>query len=173
MAQAGQLNIRDIIKKEYKKCAIDPAYFMSKFCIIQHPIRGKVAFNLYDFKQETLNAFVDNRYNIVLKARQIVLSTLVAGYALWMMLFGSDQNVLVIATTQDTAKNLVTTVRIMHQNLRGWLRGDCTEDNKLSLAFANGSQIKAIASSPDAGRSEALSLLILDEAAFIDFAEEI
>ena len=173
MAQAGQLNIRDIIKKEYKKCALDPAYFMRKFCIIQHPIRGKVAFNLYDFQQETLNAFIDNRYNIVLKARQIGLSTLVAGYALWMMLFNSDQNVLVIATKQDTAKNLVTKVRIMHMNLPVWLRGDCTEDNKLSLAFANGSQIKAIASSPDAGRSEALSLLILDEAAFIEFSEEI
>ena len=107
MAQAGQLNIRDIIKKEYKKCALDPAYFMRKFCIIQHPIRGKVAFNLYDFQQETLNAFIDNRYNIVLKARQIGLSTLVAGYALWMMLFNSDQNVLVIATKQDTAKNFL------------------------------------------------------------------
>lgn len=173
MAQAGQLNIRDVIKKEYKKCAIDPAYFLKKFCVIQHPIRGKVAFNLYDFQQDTLQDFVDHRYNIVLKARQIGLSTLVAGYALWMMLFNNDQNVLVIATKQDTAKNLVTKVRIMHQNLPVWLRGECTEDNKLSLAFANGSQIKAIASSPDAGRSEALSLLILDEAAFIEFSEEI
>jgi hypothetical protein len=47
------------------------------------------------------------------------------------------------------------------------------EDNKLSLRLTNGSQIKAIASSPDAGRSEALSLLIFDEAAFIDDIDEI
>jgi hypothetical protein len=51
----------------------------------------------------------------------------------------------------------------MHANLPVWLRGNCTTDNKLSLQFANGSQIKAVASSKDAGRSEALSLLILDE----------
>ena len=173
MAQQGQPNLRDIIKSEYKKCALDPAYFLRRFCVIQHPIRGKVAFNLYDFQQDTLEDFIKHRYNVVLKARQIGLSTLVAGYALWLMLFNNDQNVLVIATKQDTAKNLVTKVRIMHTNLPVWLRGDCTEDNKLSLAFANGSQIKAIASSPDAGRSEALSLLILDEAAFIDSSEEI
>lgn len=170
---APQPDIKEIIKSEYKKCALDPAYFMRKFCVIQHPIRGKVAFNLYDFQQDTLEAFVDNRFNIVLKARQIGLSTLVGGYALWLMLFNNDQNVLVIATKQSTAKNLVTKVRVMHQNLPVWLRGDCTEDNKLNLSFANGSQIKAIASSLDAGRSEALSLLILDECAFIEGSDEI
>ena len=173
MTQKAAPNIREIIKSEYKKCALDPAYFMRKFCVIQHPVKGKISFNLYDFQEETLNAFVDHRFNVVLKARQIGLSTLVAGYALWLMLFNSDQNVLVIATKQETAKNLVTKVRVMHTNLPVWLRGECTEDNKLSLALANGSQIKAIASSPDAGRSEALSLLILDEAAFIDSSAEI
>jgi len=173
MAQSQATQLRDIIKKEYKRCALDSAHFLKKYCIIQHPIRGKIPFNLYDFQEETLGKFLDNRFNIVLKARQIGLSTLVAGYSLWLMLFHNDQNILVIATKQDTAKNLVTKVRVMHQNLPVWLRGNCTEDNKLSLSFFNGSQIKAIASSPDAGRSEALSLLILDEGAFIDGAEEI
>jgi hypothetical protein len=87
------------------------------------------------------------------------------------MLFHNDKNVLVIATKQEVAKNLVTKVRYMHANLPIWLRGTCVEDNKLSMRFANGSQIKAVASSPDAGRSEALSLLILDECAFIEDAE--
>ena len=56
----------------------------------------------------------------------------------------------------------------MHANLPKWLKQMCVEDNKLSLRYANGSQIKAISSKEEAGRSEALSLLILDEAAFID-----
>lgn len=173
MATQVSDQLRDIIKREYKACAVSPTHFLKKYCIIQHPLRGKIPFNLYDFQEDTLNDFLKHRFNIVLKARQIGLSTLVAGYSLWLMLFNTDQNILVIATKQDTAKNLVTKVRVMHQNLPVWLRGDCTEDNKLSLAFANGSQIKAIASSPDAGRSEALSLLILDEGAFIDSSEEI
>ena len=56
----------------------------------------------------------------------------------------------------------------MYDNLPAWLKTAIIENNKLSLRFKNGSQIKAIASNESAGRSEALSLLILDEAAFIE-----
>lgn len=164
-------DLKEIIKQEYKKCAVNPAYFLSKYSYIQHPTRGRMLFDLYHYQKDALKDFDDHDYNIVLKGRQIGISTLVAGYSLWLLLFHRDKNILVIATKQETAKNLVTKVRFMHQNLPVWLRGSVTTDNKLSLQFANGSQIKAVASSKDAGRSEALSLLILDEAAFIDDAE--
>ena len=160
--------LKEAIKREYAKCATDPVYFLGKYGIIQHPVRGKVNFNLYDFQEKSLESFMQHDYNIVLKARQLGLSTLTAGYALWMMTFQPDKNILVIATKQETAKNLVTKVRVMHANLPGWLKQPCVEDNKLSLRYKNGSQIKAVASSEESGRSEALSLLIIDEAAFID-----
>ena len=160
--------LKEAIKREYTKCATDPVYFLGKYGIIQHPVRGKVNFNLYDFQEKSLESFMQHDYNIVLKARQLGLSTLTAGYALWMMTFQPDKNILVIATKQETAKNLVTKVRVMHANLPGWLKQPCVEDNKLSLRYKNGSQIKAVASSEESGRSEALSLLIIDEAAFID-----
>ena len=165
--------IKDVIKQEYIKCAKDPVYFLMKYCMIQHPIRGKIPFALYEFQQETVRDFVDNRFNVILKARQLGISTLTAGYSLWLMTFFQDKNILVIATKQDTAKNLVTKVRVMHANLPSWLKQRCTEDNKLNLRYTNGSQIKASASGPEAARSEALSLLILDEAAFIDKIDEI
>ena len=160
--------LKEAIKREYAKCATDPVYFLGKYGVIQHPVRGKVNFNLYDFQEKSLQSFMQHDYNIVLKARQLGLSTLTAGYALWMMTFQPDKNILVIATKQETAKNLVTKVRVMHANLPGWLKQPCVEDNKLSLRYKNGSQIKAVASSEESGRSEALSLLIIDEAAFID-----
>ena len=160
--------LKEAIKREYAKCATDPTYFLGKYGIIQHPVKGKVNFNLYDFQEKSLKSFMKHDYNIVLKARQLGLSTLTAGYALWMMTFQPDKNILVIATKQETAKNLVTKVRVMHANLPGWLKQPCVEDNKLSLRYKNGSQIKAVASSEESGRSEALSLLIIDEAAFID-----
>ena len=166
-------SLKDIIAEEYKKCAVDPIHFMKKYCMIQHPVRGKIPFHLFPFQEKTLTQFAGNRFNIVLKSRQTGISTLSAGYALWKMIFNGDFNVLVIATKQDVAKNLVTKVRVMHELLPSWLKGGSMEDNKLSLRLTNGSQIKAIASSPDAGRSEALSLLIFDEAAFIDDIDEI
>jgi hypothetical protein len=166
-------SLKEIIAEEYKKCAVDPIHFMKKYCMIQHPVRGKIPFHLFPFQEKTLTQFANNRFNIVLKSRQTGISTLSAGYALWKMIFNSDFNVLVIATKQDVAKNLVTKVRVMHELLPTWLKNGSMEDNKLSLRLTNGSQIKAIASSPDAGRSEALSLLIFDEAAFIDDIDEI
>jgi len=165
--------LKEVIKSEYIKCAQDPVYFLKKYCMIQHPIKGKIPFTLYPFQEETVNDFKDNRFNIILKARQLGISTLTAGYSLWQMTFFQDKNILVIATKQDTAKNLVTKVRVMHANLPSWLKQRCVEDNKLSLRYVNGSQIKAVASSTEAARSEALSLLILDEAAFIDKIDDI
>jgi phage FluMu gp28-like protein len=108
-------------------------------------------------------------YNIILKSRQLGISTLVAGYALWLCIFNADKNVLVIATKQEVAKTLVTKVREMYDCLPMWIKRNSltTEHNKLSIRFKNGSQIKAESSSPDAGRSLSLSLLVLDEAAFI------
>ena len=165
--------IKEVIKTEYIKCAKDPVYFLKKYCMIQHPMKGKIPFALYDFQEKTVQQFADKRFNVILKARQLGISTLTAGYSLWLMTFHQDKNILVIATKQDTAKNLVTKVRVMHANLPSWLKQKCTEDNKLNLRYVNGSQIKASASGPEAARSEALSLLVLDEAAFIDKIDDI
>jgi hypothetical protein len=91
------------------------------------------------------------------------------------MLFFQDKNVLCIATKQETAKNMVTKVKYMYDNLPSWLRekDKPQEHNKLTLRLNNGSQIKATSASNDAGRSEAVSLLLIDEAAFIDNIGEI
>ena len=166
-------DIKKVIRQEYLKCAKDPVHFMRKYCYIQHPQRGRIQFNLFPFQERVLKLFRDNPYSIVLKSRQLGLSTLSAGYSLWMMTFHKDKNILCIATKQETAKNMVTKVKFMFENLPSWLKVDATENNKLNLRLANGSQIKATSASSDAGRSEAVSLLLIDEAAFIDNIGEI
>ena len=168
-----QQNIKDIIKQEFVKCASDPVHFMKKYYMIQHPKRGRIQFNLYPFQEKVLRLFQKNNYNIVNKSRQLGISTLCSAYALWLMLFHKDKNVLCIATKQETAKNMVTKVRFAYNNLPAWLRVKADEDNKLSLRLSNGSQIKAVGATADAGRSEAVSLLFLDEAAFIEGIDEI
>ena len=166
-------DLKKVIRQEYLKCAKDPVHFMKKYCYIQHPQRGRIQFNLYPFQQKVLKLFRDNPYSIVLKSRQLGISTLGAGYSLWLMTFHKDKNILCIATKQETAKNMVTKVKFMYENLPSWLKIDAAENNKLNLRLANGSQIKATSASSDAGRSEAVSLLLIDEAAFIDNIGEI
>jgi hypothetical protein len=165
--------LKAIIREEYIKCVQDPSHFMRKYCNIQHPQRGRIIFNLYPFQAKVLNLWQNNPFSIVLKSRQLGISTLAAGYSLWLMLFHKDKNILCIATKQDTAKNMVTKTKFMFDNLPSWLKIPANENNKLTLKLNNGSQIKATSAASDAGRSEAVSLLIIDEAAFIENIEPI
>ena len=75
-------NLKQAIQQEYVKCIKSPVHFMKKYCKIQHPTKGKIKFNLYDYQEEMLTDFTDNRYNIILKSRQLGISTLSAGYSL-------------------------------------------------------------------------------------------
>ena len=168
-----QKSLKEIIKEEYVRCKMSPIYFMKKYCMIQHPVKGRIPFKLYPYQEQMLQNFVDNDRNIILKSRQLGISTLIAGYALWLILFHEDKNVLVVAIDQSTSKNLVTKIRVMIEFLPSWLKPKTQEDNKLSVRLSNGSQVKAVASTGTSGRSEALSLLIIDEAAFVGNAEEL
>ncbi len=167
-----QQEIKKAIKQEYIKCAKDPVYFMKKYCYIQHPNKGRILFKLYPFQEKVLSLYSNNKFSITLKSRQLGISTLVAGYSTWLMVFHKDKNILALATTQATARNLVRKVQYMYQSLPKWLRIPSTENNKLSLTLKNGSRIRAASSNSDASRSEAVSLLLIDEAAFIDNIEE-
>lgn len=167
-------NLKEIIKSEYAKCMHDPVYFIKKYCWIQHPQRGRMKFNLYPFQERMIPQFVKHNRVIILKSRQLGISTLSAAYSLWLTLFFRDKNVLVIATKQKVASNMITKVREMYKNLPTWMRAQMLpeKNNSLSVRFNNGSQIAAESSTGDVGRSEAVSLLIIDEAAHIANFEE-
>jgi len=136
---------------------------MKKYYTIQHPTKGRMSFNLYPFQEKVLHIFQRFDYNIINKSRQLGISTLVSAFSLWMMLFEQDKNILVLATTQATAKNMVTKVRFAYDNLPGWMKLPVIEHNRLSLRLKNGSQIKAVSAATDSARSEAVSLLVMDE----------
>jgi hypothetical protein len=160
--------------KEILKCGKDPSYFLNTYARISHPMHGLILFDTYDFQDELLKEFNDYRFNVILKARQLGISTITAGYIVWMMLFHRDKAILVMATKFATAGNLVKKVKNIMRNLPDWLKiATISVDNRTSFELSNGSSIKAASTSGDAGRSEALSLLVLDEAAHIEGLEEL
>ena len=71
----SQQNIKQIIKQEYLKCIKDPVYFMKKYCWIQHPTRGRIQFNLYKFQEGVLKLLNKHDRSIILKSRQLGIST--------------------------------------------------------------------------------------------------
>ena len=160
--------------KEILKCGKDPPYFLTTYARISHPMHGLILFDTYDFQDELLKDFNDYRFNVILKARQLGISTITAGYIVWMMLFHRDKAILVMATKFATAGNLVKKVKGIMRNIPDWLKiATIDVDNRTSFELSNGSSIKAASTSGDAGRSEALSLLVLDEAAHIENLEEL
>ena len=160
--------------KEIVRCGKKPEYFIHTYAKITHPLKGLIPFHLYDFQEKLLEDFEDHRFNVILKARQLGISTITAAYVAWMMMFHREKNVLVIATKFSTASNLVKKVKAIIKNLPDWLKISTVDiDNRTSFVLSNGSQIKASSTSGDAGRSEALSLLVIDEAAHVEGLDEL
>jgi len=165
---------KEEILKEIVKSGKDPVYFINNYAKISHPMKGLIPFNTYDFQSDLVSDFNDNRFTVILKARQLGISTITAAYVAWMMMFHRDKNVLVIATKFGTAANLVKKVKAIHRHLPTWMKiADISIDNRTSFELSNGSQIKASSTSSDAGRSEALSLLVIDEAAHVEGLDEL
>ena len=103
-------------------------------------MRGLISFKTYDFQDQLITDFNDHRFNVILKARQLGISTTVAAYVVWMMMFHRDKNVLVIATKFTTAANLVKKVKAMIKNLPPWIRiSNISIDNRTSFELGNGS----------------------------------
>lgn len=163
--------------EEIIKCGKDPIYFIKRYCFIQHPTKGRLPLNLYPFQEECIESFVKYKKNIVLKSRQLGLSTITSAYCLWMAVFQRDVNICIMATKLEVGKNMIQKIRIAFKMLPEWMLDalkitDPESESVKYIKFSNGSKITAIPTAADAGRSEALSLLVIDEAAHIDnFAE--
>lgn len=165
---------KDQIKQEVLRCGREPAYFIKNYTRIVHPLQGLIPFNTYPFQDDLMQAFEANRFSIVLKARQLGISTLLAAYSAWLCLFHKDKEVFVVATKEETAANLVKKSKRMLYELPEWMRiATIAIDNQRSFQLSNYSQMKAGTSSPSAARSEALALLIIDEAAHIPGMDDI
>lgn len=159
---------KELAVKEIVKCGKDPIYFIKTYTKIQHPVKGVIPFDTYPFQDDCVIDFEKHRFNIVLKSRQLGLSTIVAAYAVWLAIFRKDKNILIIATKLDVAVNMMKKIKVIFQNIPKWVViPTIVSETKQKIEFSNGSSIKAVPTSEDAGRSEALSLLIIDEAAFV------
>lgn len=164
----GELEVR-----EYMRCAVNPIYFIHNYCYLQDPVQGRIPFMLYPFQVVTLKMFLLNRFNIVLKPRQMGLSWLVAAFALWLAMFRPNQNVVIISIKEDVAKRFMDKIKYMYRHMPNWLKGEIETENTSLMSFTNQSRVNSVPTSEDAGRSEALSLLIVDEAAFVRWIDKI
>jgi len=154
---------------ELKKCREDVLYFVDTYCQLQHPIHGSAPFTLRPYQRRVLKAFQENRQCIVLAARQIGKSWLAGAFLMWYAMFKFEQTVLICSNKNDNAQEMIHRIRFMYERLPHWLKPGLTADgwNKHSVSFDNGSRIISQATSENSGRGLSVSLLFLDEFAFV------
>lgn len=165
------IKTKSALLREVQKCKEDLVYYVFTYCYIQEPIRGRIKLDEYPYLIDLLKAFQENRFNIINKGRQLGISTIIACYISWLLMFHNDKRALVIATKSGVAKNIIKKIKFIVKNLPKWLHPKQLTDNAFSIEFSNGSSVEAMATTVDAARSEGLSLLVMDEAAHIRTAD--
>jgi len=161
-----------------QKLASRNIFYFSNLAWIIHPTRGKVLFELYDFQKAVLYNFLKHRFNIVLKPRQMGLTELIALFSLWMAMYTPHYNIQIISLKERVAKKLLRRIKHIYDNLPHHVKlpiinGVKGQGTATELIFPNNSIITSIPTTTDAGRSEAVSLLVIDEAAIIKNADTI
>jgi len=164
------------IRKNLKSWMDDPIEFIENQIKVVHPMRGLVAFQLYPFQKRIVNCLNTRRFNILRKFRQAGCTTIVAAYALWMIVFRPNATVAIISKDDEAAKEVLERIKIAYDELHPFIKKHIASKKYRSshkLVLSNGSKVLAKAPSKEAGRSLSANLLILDEAAFIEHIETI
>ena len=162
---------QDLVQ-EYARCMTDPAYFARKHCKIISLDQGLVPFELYPYQEKMFEAFNEHRFNIVLACRQSGKSISACAYLLWFALFHPEKTVAVLANKGATAREMLSRITLMLENIPFFLQPGTKALNKGSLEFSNNSRIIAAATSGSSIRGLSVNLLYLDEFAFVERASE-
>ena len=154
--------------QEFKRSKEDPIYFMSKYIKVAHPTRGLVNFELYPFQKIIVKALQENRFNILRKFRQGGCTTIASAYALWLAVFHKHKTIAILSKGDVESTEVLERIKLMYDELPTFLRPALEESNKHTLKLTTNSVIRSRPSGKQSGRSLSASLLIIDEAAFID-----
>lgn len=151
----------------YAKCIQDIRFYAQNYFHIVHPVEGKQLITLRDYQLEILDGFYNNRFNILLAARQIGKTTMMCIYALWFVSYQKDKTVAIVANKASTAMSILKDIKDAYEDIPEYLKPGVIEWNKQTIEFDNGCKIIARATSPDCLRGESISLLLADEFAFV------
>src|SRR6056300_1049129 len=158
--------------QEYIKCANDPIYFAEKYIQIVHVDHGLIPIRLYEYQKEIIKTITTNRRMAVNTSRQAGKTTTAVAVILHYVLFNDYKTVALLANKGDAAREILERIKIAYEALPKWLQQGVVEWNKGSVEFENGCKIIASATSSSAIRGKSISLLYIDETAFVENWDE-
>jgi hypothetical protein len=149
-------------------------YFAKKFAYIQHPVKGKLLFEPFEYQERLLSSYHNHRFNINMLPRQTGKTTCAAIYLIWYAMFHPDQTILIAAHKYTGAQEIMQRIRYVYELCPDHIRAGVVSYNKGSIDFENGSRIVSSTTTGNTGRGMSISLLYCDEFAFVapNIAEE-
>ena len=156
--------------EEFMLCAdpdTGPEYFLNNFFYIQHPTRGKMLYQPYEYQKKLIHTYHHYRYSISMMPRQTGKSTSAAGYLLWYAMFVPDSTILIAAHKYTGSQEIMQRIRFAYELCPDHIRAGVTSYNKGSIDFENGSRIVSATTTENTGRGMSISLLYCDEFAFV------
>lgn len=152
-------------EREFLICGMDRQYFIETYCQIYDPdARGWLPFQLWPEQALVLEATIQHKLLVELKARQLGLTWLNLAFGLWEMIFRPVAKVLIFSLKEEESKYLLGDERLrgMYMRLPDWMRPGVALDNELTFELSNGSNAHAFPANAADGRVATFALV--DEA---------
>jgi hypothetical protein len=165
---------REQLILEYTKCVKNTPYALKTYLqTYDNTVSQYVPLELFPDQVTLLEDYENYNENIALKYRQAGVSTVTAAWASKRLVFASKkkpEKILIIANKLDTAVEMANKIRGFTEQWPNWTGvGFSSEKNsQRHYKLTNGCEVKAVATSRDALRGYTPTILVFDEAAYIE-----
>jgi hypothetical protein len=169
---------KEQILLEYAKCINDTPYALKTYLQTYDNTQSKyVPLELFNDQVTLVNDYDTCEENIALKYRQAGVSTVTSAWASKRLVFAKKskpEKILIIANKMDTAQEMGNKVRAFVDQWPSWLgvTFSVEKNSQRHFKLTNGCEVKAVATSKDALRGYTPTILIFDEAAYINADED-
>ena len=165
---------KEQVMVEYVRCHKDTPYALRTYLqTYDNTVSKYVPLELFPDQVSLLNDYENFEENIALKYRQAGVSTVTAAWISKRLVFAKKtqpEKILIIANKLDTSQEMANKIRAFIDQWPNWVgAGFAPEKNsQRHYKLNNGSEVKAVATSKDALRGFTPTILVFDEAAFIE-----
>ena len=165
---------KEQIMLEYVRCMKDTPYALRTYLqTYDNTVSKYVPLELFPDQVSLLNDYEDFEENIALKYRQAGVSTVTAAWVSKKLVFAKKERpekILIIANKLDTSMEMANKIRAFIEQWPKWVGASFSPDKNSQRHYklTNGCEVKAVATSRDALRGYTPTVLVFDEAAFIE-----
>ena len=165
---------REQVLVEYAKIVKDTSYALKTYLQTYDNTQSRyVPLELFPDQDRLIFDYDNYEENIAIKYRQAGVSTVTAAWSSKKLVTAKKskpEKILIIANKLDTSMEFANKIRSFVDQWPEWLGVKFSVDKNSQRHFklTNGCEVKAVATSKDALRGYTPTILIFDEAAFID-----